>query len=53
MPAMAPVDRELLLGGLVELEDVDPAVAAALEEAGVLEDAEPGIGGDMLNAGEK
>lgn len=50
MPTMAPVDMELVLGGV---EEVGAAVDAAVEAAALLVEDEPGSGGDMLNEGEK
>lgn len=47
---MAPVDMELVLGGV---EEVGAAVDAAVEAAALLVEDEPGSGGDMLNEGEK
>ncbi len=52
MPIIAPVDKELLLEDVEELE-VGAVVAAAVEVAAVLVEDEPGAGGEMLNAGEK
>ena len=53
MPTMAPVDKELLLGGVEEFEELVAAVDAVVEVASVFVEDEPGAGGDMLNAGEK
>jgi hypothetical protein len=51
-PAMAPEDSEWLLDVFTEPADVGAAESTALGAANVLVGDEPGIGGEMLNAGE-